>query len=74
MSAPTTRILSALDPADHSCTAWFTVNGVETSMRFPQNTQAHEVNRLIAAAYKRGMEDGQRSLASAVYRDLKEHL
>ena len=74
MSAPTCRILSALDPADHSCTAWFTVNGVETSMRFPQNTQAHEVKRLIDAAYKSGMRDGANILARDIYRDLKGSL
>jgi len=51
MSAPTTRILSAVDPADKSCTAWFTVNGIETSMHFARNTHALEVNRLIAAAF-----------------------
>lgn len=74
MSAPKFRMLSSTDPADTSCTAWFTVNGKEHQMTFADNAQAFVLADVIQDAYNSGIRDGARNVARRVCRDLEEHL
>jgi hypothetical protein len=74
MTTPKFRMLSSTDPADASCTAWFTVNGKEHQMRFAENTQAFMLADVIQDAYNCGIKDGARNVASRLYRELEGHL
>ncbi len=74
MSAPKFRMLSSTDPADTSCTAWFTVNGEEHELRFADNSHAFMTADIIQDAYNTGIQDGARNVARRLYRELEGHL
>ena len=74
MTAPKFRMLSSTDPADTSCTAWFTVNGKEHQMIFADSAPAFMLADVIQDAYNSGIQDGARNVARRLYRELEGHL